>query len=264
MEKTLILLLTFCFLGCHIFQSPANSSEPPSNNARLSGSELDKDVKELQKEDNKQSEDLAQFKMMIQNLQEITDNLRKEVDILKRGTRSGLYEYQGNSEEIKDDTGSLLPSYIPGPANLEDRKTRVTEGTNHSHEYKLSPEKLLTRAQIEINRQLFKDSIKTLNQFHRMYPNSQNDDLYFVLKARSFKGLKLYQKALDSLRPLFLQYPHSKEIPNAKLIEGMIYMEIGTTHRAVDVFEYLIKKYPDQPAAIEAREKLSKLENSSR
>jgi TolA-binding protein len=70
-----------------------------------------------------------------------------------------------------------------------------------------------------------------------------DDALLLIGKANFFKGE--YEKALRSLQQLQEDFPESPYIPESYLFTGKSYLKLENYDRADEVFDFILKKYPE-------------------
>jgi TolA-binding protein len=215
------------------------------------------------------SEDLVRFKMSLENLEISVAKIKRDIAKIKKALRSGLDEFQDNdgsyndSGSDDDSNTSLIPNYIPGDTVRQDALTKVSQDTSLQANSKdpEDPLKLLSKAQIELDKSLYAEATRTLEGFKKFYPNSPYDDLRILLEIRIAYDQKNYDNALDKLRNLYLQFPQSYHVPRAKMIEAQIYIKTGYQTRAEETYQYIINTYPTKQVSLEAKKELEKLRN---
>jgi len=95
-------------------------------------------------------------------------------------------------------------------------------------------EKLWIEARVETFREKRDEAILKYNVYLRKYPNT------FINIATCFGKLKEYQKSIDYYLEAFKLNPKMLTVPNLNHEFGFIYVEMGETNKARDVFEKML------------------------
>lgn len=103
----------------------------------------------------------------------------------------------------------------------------------------------------------FAEAITGFQNFLRTHPDSPlAGDAQYRL-AESYAADENYQAAKEALIQLGLHHPQSPHLPDALLRLGDMYLKLGDTKRAQEVWEKLIQVYPDSQAARTAEQRFS-------
>lgn len=103
----------------------------------------------------------------------------------------------------------------------------------------------------------FEEAIESFSAFIKAYPDSD-----YSANAQYWIGECYYTrsnlpKALEAFKKVISNYPAGNKVPDAMLKAGYTLFALKQRESATALLESLVKRFPENPAAAKAREKLS-------
>ncbi|MBX9702601.1 MAG: outer membrane protein assembly factor BamD [Silvanigrellaceae bacterium] len=279
-KNALVIMLsiysTVCFYGCKTSQLDDFGQEK-SFDTKVSQEDEIKILKAkvLKAEEKIQefNKDTILFKFNLQTLNERILTLQKDLEIINRGVRSGIYENLSskmNMDKMLIEQKEKLPNapFATGSINTQVGVASSSSGEEiSSSPFQLNNKKteleLLADAEIKTQRKEFKQALESINILRKNYPNSVYKDREFVIAADSWFGLKEYQHTLSVVRDFYLSFPsgHQKTI-KMQFMEALCYEAMGLKEKAATLFSEIIHKEPNSSYAKTSRKNLERLKNS--
>jgi tol-pal system protein YbgF len=187
---------------------------------------LSNEVKDLQEKLSSQAQTLKELKDTVSDLRGITDNL--------------LAQKQSGSAANRNQKIEVI--------NKQDAGTEKSRGDVRSEAY------IKAFGLYSANR--YDEAIASFTAFIKAYPESD-----YAANAQYWIGECYYTqsnlpKALDAFKKVITTYPQGNKVPDAMLKAGYTLYALKQNESAQAMLESLIKRFPDSPAAVKAREKL--------
>ena len=281
----------------------ASSGEPPQDNlvvARLV-SELEtlkKSSRETQAENQMSGEQLALLKVEIASLKEQQATMRRQLDVVKRGARSGIYEEQGGSKNgfktsefgaeksaekatekplVNMDVPALkMPDMSKGrsaqsiPFETAENNSLASpskEENDSSSSLATSsrlsqPSQIFADAQLKMQRANYGEAIVDLAQLQKDKPNFEDNGLVALLLAECWLKIGQPENALPVLRSFYLKHPQSPDLLKAKMLEGRVLEKSGAREKALIVYREVLALGPETAFAREARTALGRMRDA--
>lgn len=203
-------------------------------------------------------------------LEQLATN-KKEIEIIKRGIRSGIFEDQDLLE--KQPPASLGISMLPDMTDGREVFTEKKESSLLSPKYSTSmrentlaeptgPAQLLAEAEIKLRQAQYGEAILELNKLKKNYPNFDDKGHAYLLSGESWLRLGEYNNVLNELRTFYIKFPNSPELAHAKLLEGETYEKLNNKSKAAQLYQEVITLSPQSTDAQNARDGLLRMRDS--
>lgn len=196
---------------------------------------------------------------------------KKEIEIIKRGIRSGIFEDQGNMDKQPPaNLGlSMLPDLSEGRDVFQDKKEKSLVTTNQNTSMKetnltdpVGPPQLIAEAEIKLRQAQYGEAILELNKLKKNYPNYDDKGHSYLLSGESWLRLGEYNNVLNELRTYYIKYPNSPELAHAKLLEGETYEKLNSKSKAAQLYQEVITLAPQSTDAQNARDGLLRMRDA--
>lgn len=187
-------------ISCSTFSSK-NTETSQDQEKRLA--KLEENVSHLKFHVSELQQDNALSKKLIgaieNDLQAQNEELatqKKNVSILNRGLRSGIFEELPEdraNNSVKKLSSSMLPDFANGRSGFDDSNnvTSMMPIENlETNEDPIGPKELLASAEIKIRKAEFKDGLLKLEELKKKFPNFDDNGRSFLLSAESWLKLK--------------------------------------------------------------------------
>ncbi|WP_186646838.1 tetratricopeptide repeat protein [Fluviispira vulneris] len=212
---------------------------------------------------------ITQLRNDVFSLSEIISTNKREIEIIKRGLRSGIFEdLNVSSKSPSSSTGqSMFPDILESRYGLEERpnsiskdggKMEVTQPSSNP----MSAAQLLANAEIKIQQAQFGEAIVTLEEMKKNFPNYDDSGKSNILAAEAWLRMSEYNNVLNELKTFYLKYPASHELSHAKLLEGQTYEKMDRKNKASDLYQEVIALAPQSNDAQNAREGMLRMRDS--
>lgn len=237
----------------------------------------------------------------VQALRESLMHARRQIEILHRGSRSGLFESHTPIDvpASRDIAKATLPASLkPGTPAAPDKTTPLAAGakgasaeeehedsdenTDEAEENEAAasphsgaagatadtstvenlPTSLLADAEIKIQRAQYGEAVVSLSELQRKYPNNNDGGLSLLLLAECWYKLGESDNALVPLRSFYLKHPNSPDLLKGKLIEAQVNEKSGAREKASVVYKEIIALGPQTLYAQKARSGLARLRDA--
>lgn len=101
-------------------------------------------------------------------------------------------------------------------------------------------------------------AIDAFEEFLKTYPSSEYavNAQYWI--GECFYTQREYTKALEAFTKVLDRYPNGKKVPDAMLKIGFSHISLDQQEKARAALETLVEKHPNSPAAVKARERLTR------
>lgn len=287
--------LAICLLTSFILSACATSDDPKTDPLLVAKlvSELDslkKTNQEVLAESRSTGELLALLKVEVTSLKEQQSTTRRQLDVVRRGARSGIYEEQSPAKNAEKKTekpfvGMDVPAIkepdsgrgrsahsIPfqGPsrsATNADADDDAQDNTDAGTESEVSAggaqaDQILADAQLNMQRANFGEAVVALAQLQKEKPNFEDNGLAALLLAECWLKLGQPENALPVLRGFYLKHPQSPNLLKAKILEGHVLEKSGAREKALVVYREVLALGPETAFAREARTALGRMRDA--
>lgn len=202
---------------------------------------------------------LASIQSDLQSQNEELSTQKKNVAILKRGLRSGVFE------ELPEDSANntFLSKKTPMLPDLTNGRSGFTEDTDALKSTKIQmenkgdsiagPKELLANAEIKIRKNEYKDGLDKLSELRKKFPNYEDNGRSFLLTAEAWLKLKEFDNVIPEIRNFYLKYPTSADLAYAKLLEAQATEGNGSFEKAAMLYNEVISLSPQSSLAETAK-----------
>ncbi|BBH53611.1 outer membrane protein assembly factor BamD [Fluviispira sanaruensis] len=237
---------------------------------------LEKDNKALMYQINDLNQDnriskkvITQLRNDVFSLSEIISTNKREIEIIKRGLRSGIFEdLNVSNKSPSSSTGqSMLPDILESRYALEERPSSIAKDPGkmemtQASSNPMSAAQLLAKAEIKIQQAQFGEAIVALEEMKKNFPNYDDSGKSNILAAEAWLRMSEYNNVLNELKTFYLKYPASHELSHAKLLEGQTYEKMDRKNKASDLYQEVIALAPQSNDAQNAREGMLRMRDS--
>jgi tol-pal system protein YbgF len=120
-----------------------------------------------------------------------------------------------------------------------------------------APKELYSQAYADYARGNFDLAIQGFQEYLKNYADTDLAD-----NAQYWIGECLYSKqkhseAIEAWNTLFRDFPASDKLPDARVKKGMALEKLGRRSQALVEYRYVVERYPNSPAARQARDRLN-------
>ena len=213
----------------------------------------------LQQENEEANKTISSLENEVQSQNEMILSQKKNISILKRGMRSGLFEElpeDAQDEPLKNDKTSPLPNLTNGRSGLTEDLHLGKEDVptkSEGRDYPIGPKELLASAEIKIRESHFKEGILQIDELKKKFPNFDDNGRSFLLAAEGWLKLKDYNNVLSEIHSFYLKYPENADLTYAKLLEGQSNEGLGRYESAASLYGEVISLSPQSAYAAKAR-----------
>jgi tol-pal system protein YbgF len=144
--------------------------------------------------------------------------------------------------------------------NFSGRLDLLTEGVGNAKKAAaVAPSKLYQLAYDDFMKRHYAQSLKEFQDFVQVYPdNAQAADAQFYVGECRF-ARKEWKQALAAYDAVIVSHAVSSIVPSAILQKGAVLEKMGEKTAALDMYETLVKKFPDKPEAESAKARVEAL-----
>lgn len=103
----------------------------------------------------------------------------------------------------------------------------------------------------------YEEAIESFTAFIKAYPDSEYSANAQYWIGECYYTRSNYPKALEAFKKVISNYPNGNKVPDAMLKAGYTLFALKQKDSATALLESLVKRFPDNPAASKAREKLN-------
>ncbi|KAB8030003.1 tetratricopeptide repeat protein [Fluviispira multicolorata] len=212
---------------------------------------------------------ITQLRNDVFSLSEVISTNRREIEIIKRGLRSGIFEdlNPANKSPSSATGQSMLPDILESRYSFEERQNSITPESpktemNQPTAHSLSPSQMLANAEIKIQQAQFGEAIVTIEDMKKNFPNYDDGGKSYILAAEAWFKMREYNNTFNELKSFYLKYPASSELSHAKLIEGKAYEKMDQKNKATDLYQEVITLAPQSNDAQNAREGMLRMRDA--
>ena len=179
-----------------------------------------------------------------------------ELGELARFKNGQLYYYNGDFEWAQTIFDILKPATSKKISNDAIELSVFISETIGEDSTMVAPLKSFSRAELLLRQNKYSESLALLDSINFLYPdNNLEDDIWYV-KAHIFKNQKKIDLAVDMYNKILKKYPDELKADNALFELAEIYENIlGDRKKAMQLYEKLFLDYPNSTLAVEARKK---------
>jgi tol-pal system protein YbgF len=103
----------------------------------------------------------------------------------------------------------------------------------------------------------YEEAIESFTAFIKAYPDSEYSANAQYWIGECYYTRSNFPKALEAFKKVISTYPNGNKVPDAMLKAGYTLFALKQKDSATALLESLVKRFPDNPAAAKAREKLN-------
>lgn len=206
------------------------------------------------------TEDVALLRAEIYDLREKVRSLERDVQALRRGARSGLFE-----DDTAEKAGKTLarPRGEADPALVEEDPRALVGPMSMSDEGvapdTAGPARLMSEAETQVKHGQCGRAIVLLNELKALEPPFPDGGRADLVLAQCWNVLGEQDRALTALRSFFLNHPDSPQLLEAKLLQAQAHEGLKEIDRSLQIYKEVIALGPDSLQAREARAALQRL-----
>ncbi|ADJ27114.1 tol-pal system protein YbgF [Nitrosococcus watsonii C-113] len=191
---------------------------------------------------------MTQLEANVRRLQGESEELRHEMDNLKRQQRELYVDLDQRLQKLNTSRESLSP-VVPAETADEVAEEVLVDSGEQAYQVALG---LLKEGHYE-------EAIAAFDQFLQQYPDSRYrpNAQYWLGEARYMLGD--FNDAVGTFQALVEQYPESAKVPDAMLKQGLAYYELAQWEQAKAQFQAVMTRYPASTASRLAEERLEKM-----
>ncbi len=235
---------------------------------------LENTIKKLNFQINDLSNDNNISKRIISLLKNDTGSLneqiatnRKEIEIIKRGLRSGIFEDQTSfDKQSKSSLGvTMLPDMTESRDIYTDKnnltKVPLQSATATANE-PIGPAQLIADAEIKLRQAQYGEAIISLNNMKKNYPNYDDNGKSLILSSEAWLRLGEYNNVFSEIRTFYIKYPNNPDLAHAKLLEGETYEKLNSKSKAAQLYQEVITLSPQSTDAQSARDGMLRMRDA--
>ncbi|WGL60307.1 outer membrane protein assembly factor BamD [Pigmentibacter sp. JX0631] len=227
-------------------------------------------INDLTQDNNVSKKIISILKNDVSSLTEQLATNKKEIEIIKRGIRSGIFEDQPSEKQSPAQIGlSMLPDMnegrdiyfekkespiLPNTSSMQMKETNLADPTG--------PTQLIAEAEIKLRQAQYGEAILELNKLKKNYPNFDDKGHSYLLSSEAWLRLGEYNNVLNELRTYYIKFPNSPELTHAKLLEGQTYEKLNSKSKAAQIYQEVITLSPQSTDAQNARDGLLRMRDA--
>lgn len=226
-------------------------------------------INDLSQDNNISKKIISVLKNDLSSLNEQLYTNKKEIEIIKRGLRSGIFEDQGTLE--KQPPAALGISMLPDMAENRDIYTDKKESTliplqsstlNTNENAPAGPAQLIADAEIKLRQAQYGEAIISLNNVKKNYPNFDDKGKSLLLSGEAWLRLGEYNNVFNELRTFYIKFPNTPDLSHAKLLEAETYEKLNSKSKAAQLYQEVITLSPQSTDAQNARDGMLRMRDS--
>lgn len=192
------------------------------------------------------------------------------MDQIKQDYQSVVGSIDGNSHQIKmlQDEINRLKRDIADRLSAIEERLQIYDMQISKAISKIAPQSVnesdnYQKGLDQVHSSEFLSAVASFRSFLKSYPNSELSDNAQYWIAECYYVMKDYAKAIKEFQLVADKYPKSEKIPGAILKQGFSFAELGMTEESKAFLNKVTKDYPGSEEAVNAKEKLNKLEKKT-
>jgi TolA-binding protein len=224
-------------------------------------------INDLSQDNNISKKIISLLKNDVSSLNEQIATNRKEIEIIKRGLRSGIFEDQTSFD--KQPASSMGVTMLPDMTESRDIYTDKNNSTiiplqsaTPSTNEPIGPAQLIADAEIKLRQAQYGEAIISLNNVKKNYPNYDDNGKSLILSTEAWLRLGEYNNAFNELRTFYIKYPNNSDLPHAKLLEGETYEKLNSKSKAAQLYQEVITLSPQSTDAQSARDGMLRMRDA--
>ncbi|MES2615658.1 MAG: outer membrane protein assembly factor BamD [Bdellovibrionota bacterium] len=196
----------------------------------------------------------------LQSQNEEVATQKKNISILNRGLRSGIFEELPGDKQanaVKNLSSTMLPDFTNGRSGFQDASGKMMAApvaVDLKKDTILEPKDLLANAEIKIRKSEYREGLMKLDELRKKFPNYDDNGRSFLLAAEAWLKLKEYNNVIPEIRNFYLKYQTSADLAYAKLLEGQANEGNGSFEKAATLYNEVISLSPQSTLAQTARD----------
>ena len=224
-------------------------------------------INDLSQDNNISKKIISLLKNDVSSLNEQIATNRKEIEIIKRGLRSGIFEDQTSFE--KQPASSLGVTMLPDMNESRDIYTDKSnssiiplQSSTTSANEPIGPAQLIADAEIKLRQAQYGEAIISLNNVKKNYPNYDDNGKSLILASEAWLRLGEYNNVFNELRTFYIKYPNNPDLPHAKLLEGETFEKLNSKSKAAQLYQEVITLSPQSTDAQGARDGMLRMRDA--
>ena len=246
--------MSLAFSSCKTVDEPpiekSQESQKGFEEIEKSIAQLKDQVAALQEQASANQKNVISLQNEFQSQNEEIMTQKKNISILNRGLRSGIFEELPEDipkAKLKESKTTMLPDFVNGRSGFSEEKSelnRLEKDISNKKDSNIGPKDLLAHAEIKIRKSELKEGLIELDELKKNFPNFEDNGRAFLLAADAHIKLKEYDNALPEIRKFYLKYPTSVDIIYAKLLEAQCFEGKGSFERSANLYNEVISLSP--------------------
>lgn len=263
------LVIMIPFTACKSTPQATNQEENVEYTSMQELEQLKDQIKTLINDENESKKLLMSIQMDLQSQREILATEKKNIAILRRGLRSGMFEELPEDKhniELKDTSKTMLPNLLNSHTGFTENKDTAIDTKPSAiidKDSPVGPKELLTSAQLKIQRDQLKEGLKDLDELKKNYPNFDDNGRSFLLAAEAWLKLKQYNNVIPEIQNFYLKYPSNAELAHAKLLEAQATEGNGLFEKAANLYAEVLSLSPRSSYAQAARDGMLRMRDEN-
>jgi tol-pal system protein YbgF len=210
---------------------------------------------------------LADVTARMDRLAREVDELRGALEVANHNAAQALDEARQAREDAGQQGASLPPvvptepAAAPAPAPAPGAGGPIVESSPGASSSSAEEVQSYRTAYGSWRRGEVQACIEGFREFLQTYPSSPyaDDALYWMADCYTRQGD--HEKAILRFAKIVEMYPTGNKAPDALFRQGEVLLKLGPGYNSAarDVFQRVVKEYPDSPRASEARRELDRL-----
>lgn len=296
-----IALLVACTSGCATVGSwiglGGDEAAKEDEKKELQAAADQKATNELKEQLDKQTKHVARLQLEVQVMREKLATVRRQIQVLSRGNRSGIFYddpsvdvedkaigFEDEGEDSKQNAKPPALTHAPDAKNGETKdadkgvataaghaspktdardtvgRSGFSEEADEDEEESLDePARLMADAELKMRRSQYGEAIVSLKELEKRFPEYSDGGAGKLLLAEAWLKLASYENVLPVLRSFYLKHPNSNDTLRAKLIEAQSFEGAGHKERAAALYREIVSQGPQSSYGQRARASLQKL-----
>lgn len=221
-----------------------------------------------------QMQQMEQIKQELSELRELVETQENQFSMIKQRQRNLYQDMDRRLHDLEVGAGNK-PANKYVPVAPSSKGSNIAPPGNARVKTHKSPIKI-SAADDKNGKQIYSQIYKTLkegnyqqaiiefNQFIKDYPNSTyTDNAYFWL-GQAYYLSRDNKKALTAFQKIVTDFPDGNKVKDAKLKIGYTYFAMKDWASAKIALEEVIKTYPDDKVAVNAKQRLQRIQRENR
>jgi tol-pal system protein YbgF len=212
----------------------------------------------------KQMETDARLEQLVQgnsNINARLAELSRELSDLQARVKSNVSEMEEMKPEIgklRESIAAITPQKAAEPVSHEVPRIEVVNRDPYPGGKDAKAQNAYMKAFGLFSANNYPGAVKAFGSFIKTYPDSEyaGNAMYWI--GECHYSQRKYSEAITAFNRVITLYPKGSKIPDAMLKIGFSYISMNEPAKAKSALQTLVDKYPNSPAAVKARERLTR------